>query len=242
MANEYYRAYEERYRAVRDVTDGFWGHGPESEALKSALGNWVAENCLSGKRVIEFACGEGAGAMLLSDAGCIYTGTDIAPTAIEKARRNTAGRENVSFVLADMVKDTFGEGLYDGAADISGLHMLVTDPDRETYLKNVYRALKPGGYALFWQESYRSDAYEGTVTDISEWAKQTGLDFDTPELRNIGGTGKQVWLKLLPARPRTEAGYRGEMEKAGFVVDEFGVLADDGFMVGSAFIKVHRPM
>lgn len=238
---EYYRAYEERYRIVREASDGLWGHSDEDAAYVEALNNWVNENSLSGKKVIEFACGEGMGAVILSDAGCIYHGVDIAPTALEMARRLVGTRKNVTFDLLDMVKQNPGEGMFDAALDVSGLHMLVTDADRDAYLKNVFRCLKPGGFAMFWQESYRTDAYEGMVESIAHWEKLTGLDFNTPEPRRIGNSGKEVMIKLLPARPRTEAGYRTEMERAGFVVDEFYTLGDSSFMISSAAIKVHKP-
>ena len=238
---EYYRAYEERYRIVREASDGLWGHSKEDKAYVEALNDWVNENSLSGKRVIEFACGEGMGAVILSDAGCIYHGVDIAPTALETARRLAGMRHNVTFEFLDMVKQSPPEGEFDAALDVSGLHMLVTDADRDAYLKNVFNCLKPCGCAMFWQESYRSDAYEGTVESIAQWGEMTGLDFDTPEPRRIGSSGKEVMLKLLPARPRTEAGYRAEMERAGFVVDEFYTLGDSSFMSSSAAIKVHKP-
>jgi ubiquinone/menaquinone biosynthesis C-methylase UbiE len=239
---EYYRAYEERYRIVREAFDGLWGHSDEDKAYVEALDNWVNENSLSGKRVIEFACGEGMGAVILSDAGCIYHGVDIAPTALEMAHRLAGTRKNVTFDLLDMVKQSPSEGEFDAALDVSGLHMLVTDVDRNAYLKNVFRCLKPGGCAMFWQESYRCDAYEGMVESIAQWEKLTGLDFNTPEPRRIGNSGKEVMIKLLPARPRTETGYRTEMEKAGFVVDEFNALGDGSFMSSSAAIKVHKPL
>ncbi len=242
MANEYYRAYEERYRIVRSVTEEIWGHSPEDDDLAAAIGCWVKENDLAGKRVMEFACGEGACAVLLGRAGCIYHGADIAPTALETAKKLAGGMENVSFSLMDLVRESAGEAVYSAALDVSGLHMLVTDSDRAAYLKNMYNALVPGGCAMFWQESFRIDAYEGEVHDFADWERRTGLDFNTPEKRTIGESGREVMLKLLPARPRTEAGYRAEMEKAGFVVEEIRPIADNGFMAMSACIKVRKPL
>jgi len=239
--SEYYRAYEERYRIVHAVTDELWGHSPEDEAFVQTLTDWVNDNRLLGRRVIEFACGEGASAPVLADLGCVYQGVDIAPTAIGIAKKLAGDRANVSFDVLDMVHQSPGTGEYDAALDVSGLHMLVTDQDRAAYLMNVYEALKPGGCAMFWQESYRRDAYEGEVADIDAWKRETGLDFDTPEKRRIG-EGQEVMLKLLPARPKNEAGYRAEMERAGFVVDEFLELGDSDFIALSACIKVHRPL
>jgi hypothetical protein len=56
----YYLAYEDRYRAVYDAGIDYWGHSPENTVLYETLKKWVEDNRLQGKKVIEFACGEGA--------------------------------------------------------------------------------------------------------------------------------------------------------------------------------------
>jgi hypothetical protein len=56
----YYLAYESRYQKVFSAGIERWGHAPDDEVLFSTLKKWVEENQLQGKRVIEFACGEGA--------------------------------------------------------------------------------------------------------------------------------------------------------------------------------------
>ena len=44
----------------------------------------MEENNLQGKTMIEYACGEGACGVILSELGCIYHGVDISPSAIAK--------------------------------------------------------------------------------------------------------------------------------------------------------------
>ena len=82
----YYEAYEKRYQAVREVGDYVWGHTPDDNELIALLGEWTQKHSLTGKKVVEFACGEGAGGVVLSRLGCMYQGYDIAPSAIEKTR------------------------------------------------------------------------------------------------------------------------------------------------------------
>ena len=240
--SEYYRAYEERYRAVRDVGEFTWGHTRDDERFTGAIGDWVRENELSGKRVAEFACGEGAAAVLLCGMGCIYEGYDIAPTAVEICQRALAGFENARVAQLDMVRQPLTENAYDGVLDVSGLHMLVTDADRAAYIGNVFRMLKRGATALFWQESYREDAFEGNIDSIDQWKEYTGLDFDTPQKRTIGNTGHEVMLKLLPARPRSREGYISEFERAGFAVEWFREIKNSDFMTMSAGILVRKPV
>lgn len=238
--SEYYRAYEERYRAVRDVGDFIWGHCTDDVQLVAALKGWVGEYGLAGKRVAEFACGEGTGGVLLCGLGCVYEGYDIAPTAVKICRERLKEYPEAKVGLMDMVNERLEADSLDGAVDISGLHMLVTDADREKYLGNVRHALKPGATALFWQESYREDAYEGAVESIDDWMKETGLDFVMPQKRTIGDTGREVMLRLLPARPRSREGYAREFEKAGFEVVWIREIKDSDFMAMSAGILVRK--
>jgi hypothetical protein len=85
-AQPYYYAYENRYQKVFSAGGDRWGHSPEDAILAGTLARWVTDNRLSGRRVVEFACGEGAGGVLLSRLGCIYHGVDIAPSAVEKTK------------------------------------------------------------------------------------------------------------------------------------------------------------
>ncbi|MBQ7314046.1 MAG: methyltransferase domain-containing protein, partial [Clostridia bacterium] len=86
MNKPYYLAYEDRYRRVFEAGIELWGHSPDDEILVRTLAEWVEENDLAGKTVVEFACGEGAAGMILSKLGVRYHGFDIAPSAIEKAQ------------------------------------------------------------------------------------------------------------------------------------------------------------
>lgn len=217
-SQQYYTAYENRYRAAYEAGIPLWGHAPDDEILVSVLTEWAEKNDLAGKRVIEFACGEGSSGIILSKLGCIYHGVDIAPSALEKAKAALADYPNASVSLLDMVCEITGE-TYDAALDVMGFHMLVTDSDRRAYLHNVYTSLKPGAPALFFRESYRRDMEEITVSSFTEWLRISDSDYTTPEKREM--RGREVWVPLLPARARSEKGYRKEFADAGFIVEQF---------------------
>ena len=82
MNGPYYLAYESRYREVFAAGADRRGHSPDDETLRTSLEAWVADNRLSGKNILEFACGEGACGVLLSKLGCRYDGVDIAPRCV----------------------------------------------------------------------------------------------------------------------------------------------------------------
>lgn len=234
----YYFSYEKRYQAVYEAGISHWGHEPKDTILYETLKNWVEINDLKGKKVIEFACGEGACGVILSELGCIYHGVDISPSAVEKAKETLEGIPNTTVGILDMVKETAG-GVYDAALDCMGLHMLITDSDRNAYLKNACAVLKENAPMLFFRESYRKDAYEGEVSSFEHWKRISGEDYDTP-MKRTSRDGIDCYIPLLAARAKTERGYREEMEKAGFAVENFLPMDINGQCPFSASIFVRK--
>lgn len=245
MKEPYYMAYEKRYRAVFSAGAAWWGCAPDDDVLYSTLKQWVEENNLKSKSVIEYACGEGACGVILSELGCVYHGVDISPTAVEKAKKLLEKYPNATVSLLDMVKESAG-GEYDAALDCMGLHMLVTDRDRESYLRNAYGALKENAPMLFFRESYReSGTYQGVVNSIDEWVQTTGDDYETPRPRQVknadDGRMIEVLLPFLPARAKDRNGYIAEFENSGFSVEKFMEMDMSTAIVYSASIYVRKP-
>ena len=217
----YYFAYENRYRKVYQAGIECWGHTPDDEILCATLKSWVEKNKLRGKRIIEFACGEGASGVILSQLGCIYKGVDISPSAVGKAKAAVKPFPGASVSLLDMVNDKV-EGEYDAALDSMGYHMLVLDCDRKKYLQNAFDCLSAAAPMLFFRQSFRQNAPDEETTSFEQWKAITGDDYDTPQVRIPcqNGAEMQVSLPLVPARARNRQGYKKEMREVGFVVDE----------------------
>lgn len=239
--NEYYALYDARYQSVYEAGADRWGHDPNDPELTRALTEWVQKYSLSGKHVIEYAAGEGAGGYVLSSLGCRYTGVELSKAAVKKAEALLAPFKNARLLVMDMVKERAEESFYDAAFDCMGIHMLITDEHRRKYLKNVFSALKSGAPALFFHECHTPDAYSGPVSSLADWVKITGTDYSAPEERSIGQSGKTVSLPRLPARPKNKRDYISEFEEAGFTVDEFIDLGDSQKCLYAATISVHKP-
>ncbi len=240
----YYTSYEKRYQAVYAAGVDRWGHSHEDLVLYNALKAWVEQNSLRGKKVIEFACGEGACGVILSELGCIYHGVDISPSAIKKARETLADYLDASAEVLDMVKDTV-IGRYDAALDCMGLHMLITDSDRSRYLQNAFSSLIDGAPMLFFRESYRRDGvYDGIVESIEEWSRITGDDYVTPQPRPVrrsdNGEVSEVYIPLLPARAKDQNGYVSELQSVGFTVERFIEMDSSSAIPFSASIYVRK--
>lgn len=242
MDKPYYFAYENRYQKVFEAGIKCWGHSPEDEAFLFILEGWVAQNDLTGKRVIEFACGEGACGVILSKLGCSYRGVDIAPSAVEKARDRLKDFPDAQISVLDMVKETVNE-TYDAAIDCMGLHMLVTEHEREAYLQNAFHALKPGAPMLFFRESYRENAYDGVCNTFEQWKEISGEDYETPGVRYGQGKGEKikVHIPLVPARAKNKEGYLKEMKSVGFLVEDFIEMDQNNNHPYSASIYVRKP-
>jgi len=244
MKEPYYMAYEKRYQAVFSAGAERWGHSPEDEVLYHTLKSWVEENNLQGKSIIEYACGEGACGVILSELGCVYHGVDISPSAIAKSKELLKKYPNATVEVLDIVKETV-KGKYDAALDCMGFHMLITDNDRNCYLKNAYDALKENAPMLFFRESYRTNGtYRGVVHTAMEWEKITGEDYKTPQLRQVrnsaDGSTVNVLIPLVPARAKDQNGYREEFENIGFRVEKLIEMDVSTAIPHSASIYVRK--
>jgi cyclopropane fatty-acyl-phospholipid synthase-like methyltransferase len=238
----YYLAYENRYQKVYDAGGDGWGHKPDDEELIANLTEWVNKYNLRGKRVIEFACGEGASGVILSKLGCIYHGVDIAPSAVNKAKDRLKDYPAASVSLLDMVNQQV-DGIYDAALDVMGFHMLVADPDRMKYLKNAFSCLKNNAPMFFFRELYEEDAHDEFIGSFDEWLSITKNDYDTPQQMFFRKDDKDVEIQIpfVPGRAKTNAGYTRELSETGFIVDSIIVLGLSYKTTYSASIYVHKP-
>lgn len=243
----YYLAYENRYKKVFEAGVERWGHSPDDKILFFTLEKWVNENSLSGKKIVEFACGEGACGVILSQLGCKYHGLDIAPSAVEKTKKALKDFPNAQVYILDMVKNTVDEK-FDAALDCMGFHMLVTDSDRKSYLQNAFNSLNSKSPMLFFRESYRNtknreSVYKGIVNSYDEWKSITGDDCDTPILRrvNMGYGDIEIMVPLVPARANDKNGYIEEMQSVGFIVENFVEMEMSSEIQYAASIYVRKP-
>jgi SAM-dependent methyltransferase len=98
---------------------------------------------------VDLGCGAGNHAVWLASRGFRVTGIDLSPRAVELAAE-LAGKKGVHcrFLTEDLLEDP--EGLcdsFDFAFDWEVLHHIFPE-DREKYVDNVRRMLRPGGRYL----------------------------------------------------------------------------------------------
>jgi len=111
---------------------------------------WILGKVSGSKmNILDLGCGPGLYTERLSRKGHIVSGVDFSKNSISHAQRSAHDRGlNISYRCQDYLT-LDDEDRYDLVMMIFG-DFGVLDPDqRDTLLKNVYRALKPGGRFIF---------------------------------------------------------------------------------------------
>ena len=74
---------------------------------------------------------------------------DISAAAIEIAKTRLGGRaQHVTWLVEDITQAVLPAGRYDVWHDRAVFHFLTREEDRQTYVRQVARAMKPGGFVI----------------------------------------------------------------------------------------------
>jgi SAM-dependent methyltransferase len=127
-------------------------------------------------RAIDLGCGTGTNVITLARAGWQVTGVDFVPRAIGMARRKarSAGL-NVHLMIGDVTRLHGIDGPFDLALDLGCFHGL---RDKGAYLKQLERALRPGGSWLMYGffKSHPNEPGPGlTAADLAMTASRMSL-------------------------------------------------------------------
>ena len=135
-----------------------WNHERPPAILVDLVESGRIPRC----RAVDLGCGAGNYAVWLATRGYEVTGIDLSPAALEHARR-LAGAAGVScdFVAADLVAQTAPfAAVFDFGYDWEVLHHIFPG-DRERYVANVRRMLRPGARYLSVCFSERDTSFGG---------------------------------------------------------------------------------
>ena len=96
-------------------------------------------------RVLDIGCGTGENAIFLAQNGFTVTGIDLAPSAIQAAKRKAHGKGvTVNFQTGDALSLEFDDGFFDNVID-SGLFHTFPDDQRMIFVGEIGRVLRTGG-------------------------------------------------------------------------------------------------
>jgi len=105
---------------------------------------WLDQRCMPGKKLLDFACGNGENGVYAATAGAECTGIDISPEGVSNANKNAEKfgvSEHCQFVTMDGENMTFKDNTFDLAVEYGALHHVELDKA----LSELARVLKPGG-------------------------------------------------------------------------------------------------
>ena len=223
----YYLKYDDHYRSLYDQGIKYWADGPDHcEKNIEMVTTLLTESVSSahGLTVLDVGCGEGHLSLPIAELGFAYTGIDISPAAIEKARDRTDSHDAIRFDVADALAadSSIFEVQYDVVLDQQCYHMLVTDADSRRYLGNIHQMLGKESLFLLLQQAHQEDAYDGPITTVEEFQAVFQHDLDQP--KKWEAWHNESWIDVaLPSfacRLRTKEAYLRELKQAGFSVQQ----------------------
>lgn len=94
--------------------------------------------------LLDLGCGPGYQAILLSNLGFTVTASDIAGSAIEKAKALDT-KNNVTWVVDDILNTKLSENSFDIIFDRGCFHVF-RPQERRLYIRNVKKLLKKNGF------------------------------------------------------------------------------------------------
>jgi SAM-dependent methyltransferase len=115
---------------------------------------------VSGKAVVDLACGTGSAALAAAGRGAVVTGVDITPELLAiGAEKDTHDR--ITWLAADAADTGLPDGVHD--AVVSNMGIIFVDPDRQ--LAELVRLLKPAGILGFssWVRSASNPFFDPIV-------------------------------------------------------------------------------
>jgi SAM-dependent methyltransferase len=115
---------------------------PENRFILQQLGN------ITGKRILDLGCGAGENSVYFAKRGAVCVAADYSPGMVEVALQLAAANQvEIEGCTANAIALLFPDHSFDIVYASNLLHHL---PDPQAAIKEMYRVLKPGGKACFW--------------------------------------------------------------------------------------------
>lgn len=175
----------------------------ELEKLKSFLN--------PGDKVLDVGCAAGRDTRILKDMGFDVVGSDLAEKLLAIAKE---ANPDIEFVLADMRKLPFADGLFEGVWASAVLHHVST-AEMPGVLQEFWRVLAPGGVLYIHtkagkgvlrteEATVQGEAREFelvTADELNEMLKNTGYEKVTLEVKASKSRPGLEWLNAFYKKP-----------------------------------------
>lgn len=172
----------------------------------------------NGQTALSIADGEGRNSVWLAEQGLRVTAIEIAPVAIEKARRLAAGRQvDVNFILADMLAPDWPPNEMTESFDwVVGIFIqFVNGEDRDRQFAVMKQLTRPGGRVLLQGYTAKQLEYKtggpsqienlysrgGLRQAFSGWQIEELVAYEEDVSEGIGHKGRSALIGLIARKP-----------------------------------------
>lgn len=222
--DSYYKAYDHNYRVAYEEGLTYCGEGGNQKPALDRLAALLKQTGLvaPGVKVLDIGCGDGTEGIFLAGLGYSYTGIDISPAAVERARqRATDVGMSADFRVANaMDLSAFAIGEFPLVIDSYCFHCHVIDRHREAYFRSVKRIMHDNGVFIL-RATISATACQTPINSFKDFCRQSGADIAGVILQKcVRGEWQKVPDKrqYLFGRAWTMDEYRKEFTDAGFVI------------------------
>lgn len=184
MKNDYYKAYDKRYRQTYE-NNSLW---EISERTKEVIDTLKKYKITKNSNILELGCGEGRDAIYLLDNGYKVLGVDYSFAVIDKCNELTNYKYVNNFKQLDLIENSLNEK-FDFIYSVAVIHMFVLDEHRNKFYNFIYDHLKDNGIALIISMG------DGTLEINSDLEKA----FDDTKRVNIN-TNKEIMVASTSCR------------------------------------------
>lgn len=127
---------------LQERSSSAWFFGRRKAIVSSFL------RSLEGGQILDVGCGPGIYAEVCIGQGFRYQGIDISERMIHEAQKRFGGLPGVEFTVGSMQHLVFPSNHFDGLLCLGALEY-VPEQERESYLRELIRVVKPNGILIF---------------------------------------------------------------------------------------------
>lgn len=210
MKNDYYKAYDKRYRQTYE-NNSLW---EISERTKEVIDTLKKYKITKNSNILELGCGEGRDAIYLLDNGYNVLGVDYSFAVIDKCNELTNYKYVNNFKQLDLIENSLNEK-FDFIYSVAVIHMFVLDKHRNKFYNFIYDHLKDNGIALIISMG------DGTLEINSDLEKA----FDDTKRVNIN-TNKEIMVASTSCRVKKIDEMKKEIQLNNLKILEEKIIDD----------------
>ncbi len=210
MKDEYYKAYEERYKKVHESNNLWEIPKPSSEVLNTINKYKISKS----SKILELGSGEGRDAIFLLDKGYNVLALEYSISAVNKCKELTNNKYSNNFKQFDLMQDTL-PGEYDFIYSVAVIHMFVEEKHRQKFYDFIREHLSNTGKALIIAMGNGKDEYKSDINKAFNEVERTNTN-----------SNEKVIIASTSCRIKSISNMLKEIENSNLKVIENKIIED----------------